>query len=134
MATKATKELMAQEVTPGAAMAKLVRAAEKAGVTNIDIDYMVVNYEVTVTGKCRKKYTGKPSTDYAAAFASALSKAKVNADAYIEHPEKYPVTVTAKGCYAVTETGAPYREPARGGTPAGAEPAARSGRKLTDLF
>lgn len=126
------KELRAKGRSQREAEVKLRQAASAAGAQDLDATVM---YEVTVTGKSGRKGTGKPSQDYAAAFASGLDSAKVKPNDYLANPQQYQLEVSANGAFAVSDPAGPaYRSPATGGQPAGAAPSEHTSRKLTDLF
>lgn len=114
--------------TPQEAREKLFKTASTEGVSNLE---GTVLYEVAVVGKRGKMVCGKEHEDYALAFASALSAAKVNPDKY--DPTKTPFEVTVRATYQVS--GAEnYRTAAGARAPSGSAPNAYTGKGLTDLF
>ena len=104
---------------------KLERYALSDGVTNLE---RRVRYEVSVVGKRGKTVTGKAHEDYALAFASALSAAKISPDKY--DSVKNPFEVTARASYDVPAS----KTTAHAHTPSGSAPNSYTGKGLTDLF
>ncbi len=93
---------------------QLFKTASGDGVSNLE---GTVQYEVSVAGRRGKVVSGKAHEDYAVAFASALSAAKINPDKY--DAVKNTLEVTAQATYQ-----APDRKPS------GSAPAGYSGRNL----
>lgn len=112
---------------PDEAKENLFKTASSAGVSNLE---GTVSYEVSILGKRGKMVRGKVNEDYALAFASALSAAKLNPDNF--DSAKNPYEVAARANYQVPVED--YRTAAEARNPSGSALKAYSGKGLTDLF